>query len=229
MKARTILAILAISMSSLAHAQQRTGGPSPSPQAQQDLQQRLETARTQLEAAQPQRGRGGRGAPVDPSTLYLDTVNQYRLRVLNAPTGANFWGGGAWWTNTELVTRLGLSDDQKTKIERAFENHRQSLASSSELVDKEEAKLAMLLQADTIDRNAIFTQIDHVIQARAELERANATMSLEMREVLTKAQWTQLQSQPQWLGGGVSAIRLPGAVPAGRGERSGGGRGQRQQ
>src|SRR5437867_2548966 len=39
--------------------------------------------------------------------------------------GAN---NGAWWTNAALVERLGLTDDQKARIERAFENHRLELA-----------------------------------------------------------------------------------------------------
>jgi hypothetical protein len=37
---------------------------------------------------------------------------------------------GAWWSNTALVTRLGLTVDQKAKIEKSFENHRLSLESS---------------------------------------------------------------------------------------------------
>src|SRR5262245_23647463 len=35
------------------------------------------------------------------------------------------WGGWSMGTNPNLVARLGLTDDQKTRIERAFENHRQ--------------------------------------------------------------------------------------------------------
>jgi Spy/CpxP family protein refolding chaperone len=62
---------------------------------------------------------------------------------------------------------------------------------------EQEAQLSKLLDADSIDRGAVFTQINRVIQARGEMERVNATMTLEMREQLTRGQWTQLQaSQP---------------------------------
>ena len=98
------------------------------------------------------------------------------------------WLGGAWWTNTELANRIGLTDDQKAKLQRAFENHRQTLAANTEAINKEEAQLAKLLEAEAIDRNAVLAQIDRVVQARSELERTNAAMTLEMREALTRAQ-----------------------------------------
>jgi Spy/CpxP family protein refolding chaperone len=104
----------------------------------------------------------------------------------------------AWWTNTALVTKLGLTEVQKSKIENTFEAHRQNLTSSKDQLEKEEAQLAKLLEAESIERGSVFSQINRVIQARGEMERANATMTLEMREQLTRAQWTQLQaSGPQ--------------------------------
>src|ERR1051326_3359455 len=64
----------------------------------------------------------------------------------------------AWWTDSAMVDRLGLTADQKTKIERAFENHRQQIVSSTDLLEKEEAQLSKLLGADSIDRNAVLAQ-----------------------------------------------------------------------
>jgi Spy/CpxP family protein refolding chaperone len=113
----------------------------------------------------------------------------------------------AWWTNTALVQRLGLTDDQKTKIEKAFENHRQNIVSTTDLLEKEEAQLAKLLGAEPIDRNAVLSQIDRVTLAQRDMERASAVMTLEMRESLTRAQWTQLQSEPTFSG-------LPQSPPA---------------
>src|SRR5439155_7327226 len=145
--------------------------------------------------------------------------------------------GGAWWTNTALVARLGITDEQKAKIERAFENHRQKLASDTELVNKEEAALNRLLQTEPIDRNAILSQTDRVIFARGELERENSAMTLEMRESLTLAQWMQVP-QPNVELRTVRYATAPGLrgatppAPAGAGGRGGPGQrsgGQRQQ
>jgi len=126
------------------------------------------------------------------------------------------WPSGAWWTNTALVQQLGLTDDQKTKIERTFENHRQSIVSSTAMLEKEETQLGRLLEAESLDRNAVLTQIDRVVQARGEMERANAAMTLEMREILTRPQWMQLQGSPQTrvrVGTNVTSSNLISQVP----------------
>jgi hypothetical protein len=132
--------------------------------------------------AQAQQRGGGRGeAPAWDNLLLLgDRLNRV------ASTGT------AWWTNTALLTRLGITEDQKARIERTFEIHRPNLESSRAALEKEEAQLAQLLQAEPFDRNAALTQTYRVIQARSDLERENSLMTLEMREILTRAQWMQL-------------------------------------
>jgi len=180
--------------------------------------------------------------------LFCETVHaqepRERLRV-NSWAGAVTWTSapqdrtarfsfnltGAWWTNTALLQRLGLTDDQKTRIERAYENHRSRIMSASEQLEKDEAQLAKLLDTDPLDRNAALAQIDRVAQSRSEVERANSAMMLEMREHLTRAQWSQLSTQgPYGVGTpGLRAVRIqpaPGTAPSpnGGGARRGGGR-----
>jgi Spy/CpxP family protein refolding chaperone len=121
------------------------------------------------------------GAPYDSTGLLQDEKKTVNTQV-----------AGAWWMNTALMQRLGITDDQKAKIERAFENHRQAILSTTAQLEKEEALLARLLDTEPVDRNAVYTQIDRVTQARSEMERAGALMTLEMREYLTRAQWEQL-------------------------------------
>jgi hypothetical protein len=134
----------------------------------------------------------------------------------------NLWRttiGGAWWTNTALVQQLGLTDDQKAKIEKAYENHRQNIVSSTQLLDKEEAQLGKLLDADSIDRNAVYTQIDRVVHARSEMERENSAMTMEMRESLTRTQWMQLQAAPQWITGTGTRVFFGWVPGVGLGQR----------
>lgn len=166
-------------------------------------QQRRELERFVNLLARAQRGGGGRGTP---GGVNLPTP-------LRGPVTKKT--DGAWWTNTALVQQLGLTDEQKAKIERAFENHRQTIVSSTAQLEKEEAQLARLLEAEPLDRNAVFTQIDRVVQARGEMERANAAMTLEMREYLTRAQWMQLQGQsgPPRVSTNLSNANLISHVP----------------
>src|SRR5262245_8078328 len=140
----------------------------------------------------------GSGAPYDNASVPQDDQKVVRTQV-----------AGAWWTDAGLTQRLGLTEDQKTRLQRVFENHRLAIISTTDLLEKEEAQLTRLLEAETLDRNAMFTQIDRVIQARSEMERANAAMMFEMRQQLTRAQWLQLPR-----------TNLTIVAPGGRGGRS---------
>lgn len=126
-------------------------------------------------------GSSGSGAPYEGASSVPDDRRVVRSQV-----------PGAWWTNAAIAQRLGLTDEQKIRIERTFENHRQTIISSTGLLEKEEAQLARLLDTEPMDRNAVLVQIDRVIQARSETERVNAAMTLEIREHLSRAQWQQL-------------------------------------
>src|SRR5204862_5889728 len=137
---------------------------------------------------------------------------------LQAPTPSNSWvtaflqqyhvgqnlvavaaqPNAAWWTNTALVARLGLSSDQMKKVEATFDQYRQAIVQNTTDLAKEEAALARLLEADPLEpAKTISAQIDRVVQARGELERTNSKMTLEMRQSLTRAQWVQLQMETQ--------------------------------
>jgi len=132
----------------------------------------------------------------------------------------NRWpAGAAWWTNSGLVARLGLTDDQKRKIEATFEQYRQTLVQNKTDLEKEEAGLARMLEAEPLEPvRTITAQIERVVQARAEMERTNSKMTLEMRQNLTRSQWVQLQSetaQPNLTPVTPAAGRSSGRGPAG--------------
>jgi Spy/CpxP family protein refolding chaperone len=116
--------------------------------------------------------------------------------------------GGAWWTNTTIVAQLALTEDQKTKIGRAFENHSHNIMNDSGFLEKEEMQLARLLEAESIDHVAVLNQTNRVIQSRGEVERETAAMTLEMREQLTRDQWMKLQAMQTQLITGRVAVRL---------------------
>ena len=173
-----------------------------------------------------QRGGGGRGAVGEgaaaqnnpPAETYFlrERVSHYYSML-----------SPAWWTNTALVTRLGITQDQKARIERTFENHRPKLESAKATLEKEEAQLAQLLNAEPFDRNAALTQAFRVTQARSDMERENTLMTVEMREHLTRAQWTQLPQPSISLSYAVK--ELDRRVRSDQESTGGGGRGARGQ
>ncbi len=103
--------------------------------------------------------------------------------------------GGRWWKNSELVKKLGLSDSQVQQIEKAFQDHRMQLIDLRATLEKQEAILQPLVDAERPDEAKVLAQIDKVAQARADLEKSNARMLLAIRRILTVDQWKQLQAQ----------------------------------
>jgi len=102
---------------------------------------------------------------------------------------------GRWWTDLSLVQKLGLTADQQKRIDTEFQQSRLKLIDLSAALQKEEAIMEPLLEADRPDESQVLAQIDRVAQARAELEKANARMLLGFRSVLTQDQWKKLQAE----------------------------------
>lgn len=103
-------------------------------------------------------------------------------------------GGGQWWNNPNIVKQLTLSDDQRKAMDGILQDHRMKLIDLQANLQKAEVTLGPLMKADTPDQKAIEAQIDKVVAARAELEKANALFLLDIRMKLTPDQWKQLQT-----------------------------------
>ena len=119
------------------------------------------------------------------------------MRPNRPPMERAFHGGppGRWWTDPALVQKLGLTPDQQKRIDTLFQQNRLKLIDLSAGLQKEEAIMEPLLEADRPDESQVLAQIDRIAQARAELEKANARMLLGFRGVLTLDQWKRLQAE----------------------------------
>jgi Spy/CpxP family protein refolding chaperone len=99
-----------------------------------------------------------------------------------------------WWKDSEVVKKVQITDSQIAQIEQVFVSYRVRLIDLNAELERQEARLEPLIEADQPDEVAVTSQIDSVAQARAELEKANALMALGMRRVLTADQWKRLQT-----------------------------------
>jgi len=104
---------------------------------------------------------------------------------------------GRWWDNPRLAQQIGLTDDQKKKMDDIFQQHRLQLIDLHAALEKQEVLLRPMLGADQLDESKVLSQIDAIAQARAELEKANARMLFGIRKVLTPDQWKKLQTLVQ--------------------------------
>lgn len=113
------------------------------------------------------------------------------------PMERAFGGAGAhgqWWNNPMVVKQLTLTDDQRKAMDGILQDHRMKLIDLQANLEKAEVTLGPLMKADTPDRAAIESQIDKVVMARADLEKANARFLLDIRMQLKPEQWKQLQT-----------------------------------
>jgi Spy/CpxP family protein refolding chaperone len=114
----------------------------------------------------------------------------------SAPMAALHPGpAGRWWGNPELAQKLGVTADQQKKMDDILQQHRLRLVDLRANLEKRELTLEPLVSADQPDETKILAQIDQVAQARAELEKANARMLLDIRRVLTPEQWQKLKAE----------------------------------
>jgi Spy/CpxP family protein refolding chaperone len=132
--------------------------------------------------------------------------------------GMHIGPGGMWWKNPMVVQRLTLTADQTKKMDDIFQQSRLQLIDLKANVEKQQVMLEPMLSANPLDVAKASVQIDKVAQARADLEKANAKMLLNIRGVLTADQWTRLRDHRFGAPDGQAA---PGA-PAG-GQAPGGG------
>ncbi len=98
-----------------------------------------------------------------------------------------------WWNNPKIVEHLKLTDDQRKAMDAIMLQHREKLIDLHANLEKAELAMQPLMGADTPNDAAITAQIDKVVQARGDLERANARFLLAIREKLTIDQWKQVQ------------------------------------
>lgn len=104
---------------------------------------------------------------------------------------------GKWWKNSDIVAQLQLSDAQIKQIEDTFLEFRLKLIDLHAEVERQEARLQPLIEADQPDEAKVSAQIDLVIAARGKLEKANTMMMLAIRKQLSVEQWKKLQAIQQ--------------------------------
>lgn len=101
---------------------------------------------------------------------------------------------GRWWNNPKIAQQIGLTDDQKKKMDDIFQQHRLNLIDLHANLEKAEVQMQPMIEADQPNETQVLAQIDKVAQARAELEKADARMLFDIRKTLTADQWQKLKA-----------------------------------
>ena len=102
---------------------------------------------------------------------------------------------GRWWDDKHYAKQLKLTDDQQHRMDAIFEQSRPVLISRLESLEKEEQRMEALTHSKTLDEAALFTQIDRIEQARADLSKANLHYLVQLRNELGQDQLSRLEEQ----------------------------------
>jgi Spy/CpxP family protein refolding chaperone len=95
---------------------------------------------------------------------------------------------GRWWDDRHAIKHLGIRQDQQKRMDDLFEANKAQLETLLGNLQREETHLANLTPDEMRDEGKVFAAIDRVTQARAELEKADAHIELQLRQQLDPAQ-----------------------------------------
>lgn len=102
---------------------------------------------------------------------------------------------GRWWDDHKTVKKLHLRSDQQQHMDTIFEANKPALINLLFNLQQEQARLASLPPRDPQNETRVFAAIDRISQARADLEKQNLHMLLQLRSQLDPQQVAALDQQ----------------------------------
>ena len=92
-----------------------------------------------------------------------------------------------------MAEELGLTDDQKTKIQELALDHKLSAVDSHAAVKKAEITLKALMHDDDADQGKVFAGIDKLATLKADLKKAQYSHHQKVKGLLTDEQQDKLK------------------------------------
>ncbi len=106
---------------------------------------------------------------------------------------------GKWWKKPAIVRSLSLTPEQQDKLDAILAKNRRSFIDLKADVEKKQLDVEELMAKKDSDPAKVGAAIDAAEQARAKLRKAVSLMVLDMRNVLTDAQWKMVvERREQW-------------------------------
>lgn len=102
---------------------------------------------------------------------------------------------GRWWDDKKISHTLSLRTDQQHRMDDIFAANKSQLISAYTNLRHEEQALGSMSSQDLQDETKVFAAIDRVAQARAELEKQNAHILLQIRHELSGEQLARLDKE----------------------------------
>ena len=100
---------------------------------------------------------------------------------------------GRWWHMPGIASKIGLSDAETSQLDSMFVKNRLQLIDLKSAVEKEQFKLQNLFDAASFDEKKAEDQFAKVQAARSMLGAARFSFLLEVRKLLGKDRFQQLE------------------------------------
>jgi len=102
---------------------------------------------------------------------------------------------GRWWDDGKTVKHLNLRNDQQKKMDEIFNANKGTLQDLFTNLQREESRLSSMSPRELQDEAKVFAAIDRVALARADLEKENAHILMQIRQQMDSEQLNKLDSQ----------------------------------
>jgi hypothetical protein len=123
-----------------------------------------------------------------------NTPSQPNTSMSTTRGGLQIGPPGRWWDDKHYVKAVHLRPEQQKRMDGLFDENRAVLVNRYQALQQEESKLEALSHAQTLDESALFAQIDRVSVARADLEKANTHLMLQVRKEMDADQAARLDN-----------------------------------
>jgi Spy/CpxP family protein refolding chaperone len=100
---------------------------------------------------------------------------------------------GKWWQRPEIVKQLNLTTEQQQRLDEAFRASADALIDARADVEKAQVALRGELERAQLRRNDIRAIATRLSEARGRLFERELMMLVDMRAVLTDAQWEKMR------------------------------------
>jgi len=101
---------------------------------------------------------------------------------------------GQWWHRPDFAQNLGLTDEQKTRLDTIFRTSANDLIDLKGEVEKASVVVHGELDQPQISRDALHRAAARLSEAQGKLFDRELMMLVDMRGVLTNEQWSKLRS-----------------------------------
>lgn len=100
---------------------------------------------------------------------------------------------GRWWERPGIARELGITPEQRERLNEAAFAHARRLADLQAAVRKAEIDVGEAADAEPFDAAAARRTFDALLEARAEMARERFEIVLAVRRTLTREQWTRVR------------------------------------